>query len=134
MKILLKLSLLGVLAAAVAGCTAPNALSTKTAADGAYAVKTVGNNPWLNSKVSVERISMAYAGDLKKAALGIKGDWFVTKEFLYKIVWVDANNMEISPESSIWKPIQLAGRETKTVQSVAPNPSAVDVIVYLKAN
>ena len=134
MKTLLKLSLLGLLSAAVVGCTAPNALSTKTAADGTYAVKTVGNNPWLSSKVSVERISMAYAGDLKKVLLGIKGDWFVTKEFLYKIVWVDANNMEIGPESSIWKPIQLAGRETKTVQSVAPNPSAVDVIVYLKGN
>ena len=134
MKTLLKLSLLGVLSATVVGCTAPNALSTKTAADGTYSVKTVVNNPWLNTKVSAERISMAYAGDLKKVSLGIKGDWFVTKEFLYKIVWVDANNMEISPESSIWKPIQLAGRETKTVQSVAPNPSAVDVIVYLKGN
>ena len=77
---------------------------------------------------------MAYVGDLKKASLGIKGDWYVTKEFLYKIVWVDSNKMEISPESSIWKPIQLTGRETKTVQSVAPNPSAVDVVVYLKAD
>lgn len=134
MKTLLKLSLVGVLSTAVVACTAPNALSTKTAADGTYAVKTVGNNSWLSSKVSIERISMAYAGDLKKVSLGIKGDWFVTKEFLYKIVWVDSNHMEISPESSIWKPIQLAGRETKTVQSVAPNPSAVDVIVYLKAN
>lgn len=134
MKTLIKLSLLGVLAATMVGCTAPNALSTQTAVDGTYAVKTVVNSPWLSSKISVERISMAYAGDLKKASLGIKGDWYVTKEFLYKIVWVDSNKMEISPESSIWKPIQLTGRETKTVQSVAPNPSAVDVVVYLKAD
>lgn len=134
MKNLLKLSLIAALSAGFVGCTAPNALSTQSTADGTYSVKVVGNNLLLSSKVSVQRISMTYAGDLRKVALGIKGDWFVTKKFTYKIVWVDANKMEISPESSIWMPIILAGRETKTVQSIAPNPSAVDVIVYLKAD
>ena len=80
----------------------------------------------------IERISMATVGVLKKVSLSIKDRWFMSKNFEYKIVWVDAQGMEVNPEGSRWKPIQLTGREVKTVQSVAPNPSAVDVVVYLK--
>ena len=61
-----------------------------------------------------------------------KNQRFNNKHFSYKIVWIDAQGMEVNPEGSIWKPIDLTGREVKTVQSLAPNPSAVDVVVYLK--
>lgn len=132
MKIALKLILTVMLTTTVVGCTAPNSLSTQTATDGSYSVKTISNNPVLSTKVGVERINMAYVGDLKKVSLAIKDHWFVSRKFEYKIVWVDAQGMEINPEGSRWKPIQLTGREVKTVQSVAPNPSAVDIIVYLK--
>ncbi|MGE4315497.1 YcfL family protein [Acinetobacter sp.] len=132
MKICLKLGAASFLAAALIGCTAPNSLSTQTAADGTYSVKTVSNNPKLVTQIAVDRISMGYAGDLKKASIAIKDRWFVSRNFEYKIVWVDANGFEVNPEGSRWKPIQLTGREIKTVQSIAPNPSAVDVVVYLR--
>lgn len=117
---------------ALTACTAPNALSTQTAKDGTYSVKTRTSNPVLLTEIGVDRINTSYAGDLKKVALGIKNQRFNNKHFSYKIVWVDANQMEINPESAIWKPIDLTGREVKTVQSLAPNPSAVDVVIYLK--
>lgn len=132
MRIYLKLGAASLLAAALIGCTAPNSLSTQTAADGTYSVKTVSNNPKLVTQIAVDRISMGYAGDLKKASIAIKDRWFVSRNFEYKIVWVDANGFEVNPEGSRWKPIQLTGREIKTVQSIAPNPSAVDVVVYLR--
>jgi len=132
MKICLKLGAASLLAAALIGCTAPNSLSTQTAADGTYSVKTVSNNPKLVTQIAVDRISMGYAGDLKKASIAIKDRWFVSRNFEYKIVWVDANGFEVNPEGSRWKPIQLTGREIKAVQSIAPNPSAVDVVVYLR--
>lgn len=120
--------------ALMAGCTASNSLSTQTAADGSYIVRTIGNNPKLTTEVMVERVSMTTVGDIKKVSLAIKDRWYVSKNFEYKIVWVDANGMEVNPEGSIWKPIQLTGREVKTVQSVAPNPTAIDVVVYLRKN
>ena len=132
MKTALKLIFARILAATVVGCTAPNSLSTQTAADGSYSVKTISNNPVLSTKIGIDRVNMAYVGDLKKVSLAIKDRWFVSRSFEYKIVWVDAQGMEINPEGSRWKPIQLTGREVKTVQSVAPNPSAVDIVVYLK--
>ena len=132
MKTALKLVFASMLTATMVGCTAPNSLSTQTAADGSYSVKTISNNPILSTKVGVDRINMVYVGDLKKVSLAIKDRWFVSRSFEYKIVWVDAQGMEINPEGSRWKPIQLTGREVKTVQSVAPNPSDVDIVVYLK--
>ncbi|CAD9195312.1 MAG: YcfL family protein [Acinetobacter sp.] len=134
MKILINLTFIGMMSAVAVGCTAPNALSTQTSTDGSYAIKTVSNNPKLTTQVMVERISMGHAGDLKKVSIAIKDRWYVSKEFEYKIIWVDAHGMEVAPEGARWKPIQLTGREIKTVQSVAPNPSAVDVVVYLKKN
>lgn len=127
-----KLSLAVVITTTLCGCTVSNSLSTQTSTDGSYTVKTIGNNPKLTTEIMIERISMATIGDLKKVSLSIKDRWFMSKNFEYKIVWVDTQGMEVNPEGSRWKPIQLTGREVKTVQSVAPNPSAVDVVVYLK--
>lgn len=132
MKIYSKLGVASLLAASLTACTAPNSLSTQTAADGTYSIKTISSNPKLVTQISVDRISMGYAGDLKKASIAIKDRWFVSRNFEYKIVWVDASGFEVNPEGSRWKPIQLTGREIKTVQSIAPNPSAVDVVVYLR--
>lgn len=129
---MIRLSMLISCITVLTACTAPNALLTQTTNDGTYTVATRTSNPVLLTEIGVSRISMSTAGDLKKVALGIKNQRFNNKHFSYKIVWVDSNGMEVNPESSIWKPIDLTGREIKTVQSVAPNPSAVDVVVYLK--
>ena len=42
----------------------------------------------------------------------------------YKFSWYDSGGMEIDPGRTAWIPFHLNGRETKSVQGVAPNPSA----------
>ena len=116
---------------ALVGCTAPNALQTTTNNDGTTA-RTMTNNPMLRTEIAVQKVSMSVVGDLKNANVNIRNVRFNNKQFQYKIVWVDTTGSEVNPESSIWKPIQLIGREVKTVQSLAPNPSAIDIVVYLK--
>lgn len=128
----LTLGLIGTLSTLLVACTAPNALTTKTQSNGEMSVQTRTNNAVLLTEIGVDRVNMVNVGDLKKIALGIKNQRFNNKHFSYKIIWVDAQGMEVNPEGSIWKPIELTGREIKTVQSLAPNPSAVDVVVYLK--
>lgn len=133
MNIKLKLAITALLGTALVGCTAPNALRTETAPDQqSYEIKTVSNNPILLARVYIDQVHYSYAGDLKKVSLGIKARQFVKGGFEYKIVWKDKQGVELNPEGARWKPIELQGRETKTVQSVAPNPTAVDVVVYLK--
>ncbi|MEB3753549.1 DUF1425 domain-containing protein [Acinetobacter sp. MD2(2019)] len=129
---LLTFSILCSLGLSLTACTAPNSLSTQTQDNGTMTVKKLTNNAALFTEIGVSRVSMQNVGDLKKVALGIKNQRFNNKHFNYKIVWVDADGVEVNPEGSIWKPIDLTGREIKSVQSLAPNPSAVDVVVYLK--
>ena len=117
----------------LSACTAPNAMRTQTdPATGASNVKTMTSNPVLATRIGVNRVNMTTLGDIKKASLALKNGWFYAQSFEYKIVWVDASGFEVNPEGSRWKPIQLTGREIKTVQSIAPNPSAVDIVVYLR--
>lgn len=116
----------------LAACTAPNALMTHTDSNGATSVQTRTNNPALLTEVGVDRVNMIEVGSLKKIAIAVKNQRFNNKHFFYKIVWVDAQGVEVNPEGATWKPLELTGREVKSVQSLAPNPSAVDAVVYLK--
>lgn len=90
------------------------------------------NNPVLMTEIGIDQVHMVNVGDLKKVALGIKNQRFNNKHFFYKIVWKNAQGIEIDPEGAIWKPIELTGREIKGVQSLAPNPSAVNIVIYFK--
>lgn len=132
-KAVIYLSLLSIASAFFTGCTAPNAMQTKTdSVTGKSTVRTQTSNPVLATRIGVSRINMTTLGDIKRASLALKNGWFYVQDFQYKIVWFDAEGTEINPEGAIWKPISLQGREVKTVQSVAPNPSAVDVLIYMK--
>ncbi len=51
MKNQLKLALLGLGAAVMVGCTAPNALSTQTDANNEVSIRTITNNPVLTTEV-----------------------------------------------------------------------------------
>jgi len=50
----------------------------------------------------------------------------------YKFEWVDPDGMTISSPNETWKSIQLQGRETATITSVAVSPRAVDFRLKLR--
>ncbi len=51
---------------------------------------------------------------------GISGTYMLE----YKFSWYDSGGMEIDSARSAWMPLYLNGRETKTIQGLAPNPAA----------
>lgn len=132
MKKIYSILTMAVMVFGISACTAPNALITTTNSEGNSSVRTVTNNAVLATRIGVSRISMTNLGDIKRVSLALKNGWYYAQEFEYKIVWVDASGVEINPEGASWKPVSLQGREVKTVQSVAPNPSAVDIVIYMK--
>jgi uncharacterized protein YcfL len=44
----------------------------------------------------------------------------------YKFEWVDESGMAVDSPNETWKAIQLQGRETQTISTVAVSPRAVD--------
>lgn len=131
-KIIFSTLLVMTAAITISGCTAPNAMLTQTDSAGKMTIRTVTNNPILSTRIGVSRVNMTNLGDIKRTSLALSNGWFYEQDFQYKIVWFDASGTEINPEGAIWKTLSLQGRETKTVQSVAPNPSGVDVLIYMK--
>lgn len=50
----------------------------------------------------------------------------------YKFEWVDQDGMAVSSPNETWKSIQLQGRETTTISTVAVTPRAVDFRLKLR--
>jgi uncharacterized protein YcfL len=44
----------------------------------------------------------------------------------YKFEWVDQDGMSVNSPNETWKSLQLQGRETQTISTVAVSPKAVD--------
>lgn len=50
----------------------------------------------------------------------------------YKVVWLDANGLEIPSVVSTWQPMSSAARDIVGVTATAPSPDAVDFRFYVK--
>ena len=50
-----------------------------------------------------------------------------------KFSWFDADGAEIDPDGDPWRPLTLQGKETKTIQGVAPNASATSYRLRVRA-
>lgn len=50
----------------------------------------------------------------------------------YKFEWIDQDGMAVDSPNETWKAIQLQGRETTTISTVAVSPRAVDFKLKLR--
>jgi len=81
------------------------------------------NNPSLGRSVEVVDLKSATAGNLMTAQVLLRSKDRDTLPLQYKFVWFDAFGMEIAANTG-WTPLIIYGKETKTVQAVAPDPRA----------
>ncbi|MEI6057161.1 MAG: YcfL family protein [Lentisphaerota bacterium] len=65
-----------------------------------------------------------FVNDLLQVNMELENGISNTYELEYKFSWYDSGGMEVDPGRSAWIPINLKGKETKTIQGLAPNPSA----------
>ena len=50
----------------------------------------------------------------------------------YRVVWLDANGMELDPQSRTYTTVILDGRSVRTITSVANRPTAVASILSIR--
>lgn len=86
--------------------------------------KVVFNNSSLAGDVQVVDLQSALAGDMMRAQATLRSKDRDTLSLQYQFAWFDAGGMEINPGTGSWKPLILYGKESKTIQSVAPDPRA----------
>ncbi len=80
------------------------------------------NNSSLKGDIQIVDVKSAMAGDMMRAQATLRSKDRDTVPFQYRFDWYDANGLEINSGAGSWKPLILYGRESKTIQSVAPDP------------
>jgi len=86
--------------------------------------KVVFSSSGLEGDLQIVSMQSALAGNIMRAQATLKSKDRETLGFQYRFDWYDANGIEINSGSGSWKPLLITGRESKTIQGVAPDPRA----------
>ena len=82
------------------------------------------NNSGLKGDIQIVEVKSAMAGDIMRAQATLRSKDKDTLPFQYRFEWYDGGGLEINSGAGSWKPLILYGRESKTIQAVAPDPRA----------
>lgn len=101
---------------------------------GARSLETniVFSSSGLKGDVNIVDLKSTLAGDIMRAQVLLRSKDNDTLQLQYRFEWYDAGGTEINSGSGSWKPLILNGRETKTVQGVAPDPRAKEFKLKLR--
>ena len=118
------------LAALAAGCAAPKTsgftVGAESDAEGNLQQVLQVDNAKLARQLKVEDMTIGQTKNgLMKASLKLTSRLNKTFVAQSKFAWFDADGMEIDPDTDPWRPLALNGKETRTIQGVAPNATAV---------
>ena len=83
----------------------------------------------------IEVVKLSYIEQktgIKRAYLELASKVKRRQDVQVKMVWMDADGMEIDPDGETYRVSILDGKETITVTSVSPNPRAVKVKVNIR--
>lgn len=113
-----------------AGCASPNTsgftVGSEADADGVMQqVLQVDNAKVVGKLVVSGMVTGQTKNGLMKASLKLTSRLNKTFVAQSKFAWFDADGMEIDPDTDPWRPLALNGKETRTIQGVAPNATAV---------
>ncbi|MDD5477542.1 MAG: DUF1425 domain-containing protein [Candidatus Omnitrophica bacterium] len=94
--------------------------------------RVVVYNNWLAHYIKITDLKSFFVGDLLKANVTVFSKALSTLNLQYKFRWYNSQSSEVESESSPWQPLILYGKETKSVQAVAPNPSVKEFKIEIR--
>ena len=136
MRIKIQFGFLCLIAGFIAGCTTATNTYERSAPQAHIAdvpfSKIIGDES-LGRIFQVTGINQStVSGNLLKVQATVENIDTKIRTLNYKIEWIDDSGMSIESTNEAWKSIQLQGRESQTIQSVAINPKAVDFRIKLR--
>ena len=94
--------------------------------------KVVYNSSTLSRKVAIEEMTSFKAGDILQAQVTLRSKAGDTINLQYKFEWFDLNGLALNAASATWKPLLIYGKESKTIQGLAPDPRGRDYKLLLR--
>lgn len=135
----LKLAALLIVGIAVlCGCSATSGAEGRARVgktdDGAPLLNTkiVYNSTSLSRKVAIDEMTSSMAGDMLLAQVTMHSKAGETINLQYKFEWFDLNGLALNAASATWKPLLIYGKESKTIQGLAPDPRGRDYKLLLR--
>ncbi|HOU59568.1 MAG TPA: YcfL family protein [Kiritimatiellia bacterium] len=122
----------------VAGCASPNTSGITVGAE----TDEYGNLQQVlqvdNAKLAKQLLVQDVVVDQTKNGLmkaSIKLTSRLNKDVVSqsKFAWFDADGNELDPDTDPWRPLLLHGKETRTIQGVAPNAAAASFKLRVRA-
>ena len=114
----------------IAGCgtasntyerAAPQAVSSAVSVS-----KIIGDEGLARTIQMTGVVQSTVSGNLRKMQATVENLDTKVRTLNYKIEWIDDSGMAIDYANEGWNTIQLQGRESQSIQSVAVSPKAVD--------
>ena len=138
MRIAWSLGVAAVAAALAAGCAAPNTagLTVGTEVDEAGNLQQTlqVDNAKLARLLQVQDVVVGQTKNgLMKVSLKLTSRQNKSIVAQSKFVWFDADGNEIDPDTDPWRPLVIHGKETRTIQGVAPTAAAVSFKLRVRA-
>jgi len=111
--------LLGLLSA----CAVNETATVQVGEDGTTKI-IESNSGFLAASLSIADSKVGSAGDLMKVQATIQNQSRSDLNFRYKFKWLDNDGFEIAIDGRPWTPLSITAYESKSVQAIAPNPTA----------
>lgn len=87
----------------------------------------------LGARLKLDALAKTYAGDLQVIQAQISNIWHASVELEYQIIWKNSQGFTVDAESSPWIPQSLTPGEGFSINATAPNTTANQFTIYLKA-
>lgn len=119
---------------AFAGCwgTSGTEAITGPSGENTYSTYINASNPRLARRIAVVRADQRDIGGLVQGAVTLQSRTSDTEALQYRWVWFDSRGFEVNSSSQAWQPLLVYGKQTTSVQGLAPNPSAKEFKLHLR--
>lgn len=107
----------------LAACAVNETATVKVDGEGKQQILE-SNSGFLAASLEITDTKVGYSGDLMKAQVTIKNGSRSDLNFHYKFKWLDKDDFEIAIDGRPWEPLSITAYESKSVQALAPNPTA----------
>lgn len=118
------------LAIAITGCQSVN--SVDVSANGSY--NWIKGDSVLKNVARVRSANKEMVNGLLHVQVVIHDTYKTPGEFKYRFVWYDANGFEVHTPLTTWEKVNILGKQTMTLDGVAPNSSVTDCRVEMFTN
>lgn len=128
--ILMTLSFIG--CSSTAGIEGSMSATTEQGGQTVYSKQVVINNDSLARDIQIVDMKSDFVGNLLRAQVSLVNKDNDTINFQFKFSWFEESGREIDPDTDAWTPVILYGKESKSLQGVAPNPNAKEFKIKIR--